>query len=197
MSRNNSDSSKLKPLYKKILYTEEQVQARVSEMAEEFLETYGDVDPIIFVSILNGAQPFSVDFVRAIARLDPYFHPNLQSMIISRYGPDREPGEPRVITDLPPDYRNLEGYSAFILEDLIDGGGTIDCATKHLRGYGANPVKSIVFVDKVKYPPIKTPIAMYGFKVPDVWVTGYGMDDARIKKEANRQMGHIAIANQD
>jgi hypoxanthine phosphoribosyltransferase len=181
------------PLYEKILFTEEEVDVRINEMAAEITERYNG-STALFVSLLNGAQPFTAKLMSAIWRHDPYFHPNVQSMIVSRYGPNREPGETRIVTDLPPGYRDLTGRHVILLDDLVDGGGTLEFAANHLLGYGAEKVDKVVLVKKQKQS-IGTEVTMFGFETPDTWLTGMGMDDERIASEGNRWAGWIAAAN--
>jgi len=183
--------------YNAILYSEEQVSQRIDEMAADVIARYRDTKTI-FVSLLNGAQPFTAKLMFAIQRLEPNFHPNVQSMIISHYGPNREPGPMRIVTDLPPEYRDLTGMLAVVLDDLVDRGGTLQYAAEHLRACGAESVESIVLVRKHKDPPIDSNIVLVGFNdAPDVWLTGMGMDDVSTAPEANRWAGWIAIANSD
>jgi len=183
-------------LYKEILYTESEVDARIAEMAVDITRNYKGTGTL-FVALLNGALPFTAKLMRAIQHHDPHFHPNVQSMIVSRYGSSREPGKPRLVTDLPPDYRVLTGRHVVLLDDLVDGGGTTDLTERHLYGYGAENVERIVLVKKLKKPPVKCSLAMYGFEAPDLWLTGMGMDNAHLAPEANRWAGWIAIANPD
>jgi len=182
------------PLYKELLFTKSQIEQRISEMAKEIIDKY-DHTNTIFVSLLNGAQPFTSMLMYAIAELDPYFQPNVQSMIVSRYGPNREPGPLRLVTDLPPDYRSLKGFKVILLDDLIDEGDTLEYAKEHLMGYGAESVDNVVLVRKIKDPTVQGGIALWGFEAPDVWLTGMGMDDERLGKEGNRWGSWIAIAN--
>jgi hypoxanthine phosphoribosyltransferase len=182
-----------KPLYEKIIFTEEEVNARINEMAADIVRLYSG-STTLFVSLLNGAQPFTAKLMSAIGRHDPYFHPNVQSMIVSRYGPNREPGETRIVTDLPPGYRDLAGKHVILLDDLVDGGGTLEFAANHLLGYGAEKVDKIVLVKKLKQST-GSPVAMFGFETEDTWLTGMGMDDERLSPEGNRWAGWIAIAN--
>ena len=183
--------------YKEILYTEEQVCERIDEMAAEVVARYRETSTI-FVSLLNGAQPFTARLMFAIQRLDPNFHPNVQSIIISHYGPNRTPGPLRVVTDLPPEYRDLTGMHAVVLDDLVDRGGTLHYAAEHLRACGAESVESIVLVRKHKDPPVNSNVVLVGFDdLPDVWLTGMGMDDQATAPEANRWAAWIAIANSD
>jgi hypoxanthine phosphoribosyltransferase len=181
-------------LYKELLFTEAEVDARIAEMAVEITERY-DPDTTMFVSLLNGAQPFTAKLMFAIQAHRPTYRPNVQSIIISRYGVNREPGPLRLVTDLPPEYRNLTGYRVVVLDDLIDGGETLAYARAHLRGYGATSVEYVVLVRKQKDQPMPPALALYGFETPDRWLTGMGMDDHRLGREANRWAGWIAIAN--
>ena len=181
-------------LYKKLLFTQSEVEARISEMASEIVRAY-DPAETLFVSLLNGAQPFASKLMYAIQLQDPYFHPNIQSLIISRYGLSREPGKIRVVTDLPPDNRDLTGRHVVLIDDLIDAGETLKYARQHLLEYKAKQVDSIVLVKKIKDPAVDGGVAMFGFEAPDEWITGMGMDDERLGREANRWAGWIAIAN--
>lgn len=181
--------------YARIVYSEEQVSQRIDEMAEQVIARYHGTRTI-FVSLLNGAQPFTAKLMFAIQRRDPTFHPNVQSLIISHYGPNREPGPMRVVTALPPDYRDLTGMRAVVLDDLVDRGGTILYAAEHLRARGAEHIESIVLVRKHKDPPVHGNVVLVGFDdAPDVWLTGMGMDDQATAPEANRWAPWIAIAN--
>ena len=181
--------------YKELLYSEEQVSQRIDELAAEVIARYRDTRSI-FVSLLNGAQPFAAQLMFAIQRRDPSFHPNVQSMIISHYGSNREPGAMRVVTDLPPEYRDLTGMRVVVLDDLVDRGGTLRYAAEHLHAYGAESVESIVLVRKRKDPPVESNVVLVGFDdAPDVWLTGMGMDDHSTAPEANRWAAWIAIAN--
>jgi hypoxanthine phosphoribosyltransferase len=181
-------------LYKKILFNADQVNARIDEMAEKIIASY-DSEATVFVSLLNGALPFSSKLMQAIQMRDPYYHPNVQSMIVSRYGRSRTPGPLQLITDLPPNYRDLTGKHVVLIDDLIDEGDTLKYAEEHLLKYGAKRVDNVVLVKKTKDPAVEAHVAMFGFEAPDVWLTGMGMDDERLGSEGNRWAGWIAIAN--
>ncbi|CAN5410942.1 hypoxanthine phosphoribosyltransferase [soil metagenome] len=181
-------------LYKELLFSAEQVTARINEIADQIIETYDSQDTV-FISLLNGALPFGSKLMQAIQTSDPYFHPNMQSMIVSRYGPNREPGKLQLVTDLPPSYRNLSGKHVVLIDDLIDEGDTLKFAEDHLLKYGARQVDNVVLVKKTKNPAIEAHVAIFGFEAPDVWLTGMGMDDERLGSEGNRWAGWVAVAN--
>ena len=180
-------------LYKEILYTEVEVDARIAAMAVDVTVDYKGTDNCSFVALLNGALPFTAKLMRAIEHHDP--NSNVQSMIVSRYGTSCEPGKPHLVTDLPPDYRELTRRHVVLLDDLVDGGGTTDFTERHLYGYGAASVERIVLVKKLDKLLVECNLAMYGFEVLDLWLTGMGMDNANLAPEANRWAGWIAIAN--
>jgi hypoxanthine phosphoribosyltransferase len=183
-------------LYGEVLIDEATITGRIDELAGEVIHRY-DPNSTIFVSLLNGAQPFASLLMFAIARQKPDFHPNIQSMIISRYGSGREGGAPELVTDLPPQYRELTGLTAVVVDDLLDGGGTYAYARKVLLGYGAAAVDMVTLGRKKKDPSVSVEgNLLVGFDdLPDVWLTGMGMDDTRITDEANRWFAGIAIAN--
>lgn len=181
--------------YKELLFTPEEVQAKIDEMAEKIVEKYRDKN-VLFVQLLNGSAPFASKLMFSIARIDPEFHPNLQSMIISRYGAHREPSAIKIVTDLPPEYRDLSGYEVVLIDDLIDEGHTLESGRQLLLDYGAESVECVALVKKMKTTEQSIGgAAVHGFDAPDVWLTGMGMDDQRIKAEGNRWFEGIAIAN--
>jgi hypoxanthine phosphoribosyltransferase len=180
----------------KILYSEQAVSDRITAMAADIVQAYANINPL-FVCLLNGGLPFASKLISAIQQQAPGFHPDLQTMLVSTYGSGRQPGKPRLVTDLPPDYRDLVGRHIILLDDLIDGGATLSFAKKHLFSYGARAIDCIVLVKKLKTAANHSDITMFGFEAPDVWLTGMGMDDARLGKEANRWAQWIAIASQD
>ncbi|MEO6109581.1 MAG: phosphoribosyltransferase family protein [Candidatus Saccharimonadales bacterium] len=194
-------------LYEELLFTEEQVTKRVDEMAEEIISQY-DPENTLFVGLLNGALPFHSALMKSIAHLDPEFHPNAQFMTLSRYGENREPVEqPRLVMDLPNAYADLTGQVVVVVDDLIDEGVTLNRARDIMLSRGAAEVNSLVLVKKDKeFVPLGNQairgMVKFGFAAPDKWLTGMGMDDARLTIDSNRLGGEgnrwapwIAIAN--
>src|SRR5689334_5655592 len=59
--------------YKEILYSAEEVSQRIDELAADVIARYRGTETM-FVSLLNGAQPFTAKLMFAIQRLDPNFH---------------------------------------------------------------------------------------------------------------------------
>ena len=72
-------------VYMKILYSTEQVEQRIKEMAREIITQYANEKPL-FVCLLRGAVPFTSQLMMNIAREDPSFHPDVIYMHASAYG---------------------------------------------------------------------------------------------------------------
>lgn len=185
------------PRFKQELYTPEQVDVRIEEMAGQLLEMYKG-KKVLFVQLLGGSQPFATKLMFALAKLDPDFQPNLQAMIISRYGESREAAEMKLVADLPEKYRDLAGYDVVLLDDLIDEGLTLEFARQILLDHGAESVENVVLVKKEKTTAqVVGSVALYGFTAPDEWLVGMGMDDPRVGAEGERWYAGIAIANDE
>ena len=193
MNEYNLSTNSNSEQYKQILFTKDQIVNKVHEMASNIVRTY-DSKRTVFICILNGGLPFSVMLMQAIESIDPSYNPNLQTIYVSRYAEQRMAGEIQVINDLTKKYKNLTGKDIIILDDLMDEGGTIEFLQKHVSGYGAESVHAYVLVKKDKKATTNNNVT-YGFNAPDKWLTGMGMDDARLGVEANRWAPWIALAN--
>jgi hypoxanthine phosphoribosyltransferase len=180
-------------LHSTILFDQVEVEKRVGELADALLARYDDSP--LFVCLMRGGVPFSSALMRTIARNDPSFHPELDYMTVSAYGPERELGEPRIVFDVGPD-KNLRGRDVVLLDDIIDTGTSASVCHKHLvEVHGANSCEAVVLVRRMSrkthlYAPI-----LSGFEVEtDAWLTGMGLDDSQLAPEANRWLPYIAVA---
>lgn len=181
------------PLYRRILFDEQQVQARIDELASNLIVTYEGKNPL-FVCLLRGGAPFAARLMFAIARLDPYFHPELDYMTVRSYGNARTAQAPKIIMNLSP-HTDPKNRPAIILDDVYDTGETALCTSQELLKRGATSVSACVLVKKQKLQAPFPGSFMYGFEAPAEWLTGMGLDDTRIASEANRWAGYIAVAS--
>jgi len=102
---------------KEILITEEQIQAKVRELAESINRDYRDKSPVL-VGVLNGAFVFLADLMR---HLDLSCTVDFVSW--SSYGKDTSSsGVFRIMKDLE---TNVESRHVLIVEDIIDTGLTL------------------------------------------------------------------------
>lgn len=155
---------------KEILCSEEDILKRITELAEEITGDYREKD-LVVVGILKGAVVFMADLIK---------HINLpiaiDFMAVSSYGKSSiSTGEVRIIKDL--DF-SVEGKDILIVEDIIDTGHTLNYLTDNLRKRGANSVEIVTLLDKPERRIVDVEVKYSGFKIPDEFVVGYGLDFA-------------------
>ncbi|MBI3624458.1 hypothetical protein HY218_02375 [Candidatus Saccharibacteria bacterium] len=186
----------LLPLHGEVLFDEREVRKRINEIAGETIERYRGVNPL-FICLLKGAAPFATDLMRNIARQDPFFHPQMDYMMVSTYGDERQPGVPKIVTDLDPKIREtIPGRTVIILDDVLEWGITVRYVSDVMFVREADAVDLIALVQKDM--PERTAFGnadIYGFRAPKAWLTGMGMDDVRVAPEGNRWLGYIATGN--
>lgn len=154
----------------KVLFTEEEIQKRVAELAEEIDNTYNG-SPIFLVCILKGSTPFTVDLMKRL-KSDVY----LDFMAASSYGAGTTSmGQLTMTKDLTVD---ITGKDVVIVEDIIDSGFTLSKIKEMLEGRGANSVRIATLLSKPSRRVVDVPVDFLGFEIPDEFVIGYGLDYA-------------------
>lgn len=153
----------------KILYSAEDVAARVDALADELAQVIDSEWRLI--ALLQGAMPFAMDLMRALARRD--VHPVLDCLWLESYRDARESsGKVVVRADVA---RAVDGKPALIVDDVFDSGRTIAFARAHLLAQGATATRAVAMIRK---PSARNePIEHIGFDAPDEFLIGYGMDD--------------------
>jgi hypoxanthine phosphoribosyltransferase len=175
-SESEFSNSNLEPLF-----SAEAIQARVAELGAEIARDYAGRNPLL-VGVLKGACIFISDLLRAIdLRL------GIEFIAISSYGSStRTSGEVRLVKDLDV---AVEGRDIIVVEDIIDTGLTLSYLLSNLRARGAHSVKLVALLDKFERREREVPIDYLGFKIPDAFVVGYGLDFA----ERYRNLPYIAV----
>jgi hypoxanthine phosphoribosyltransferase len=183
------------PLYSQLWRTEDEVQARINEMAIEITDHFDGEDPL-FVKLLMGGDPFATDLMKSIARQRPRFHHHLDAMIVSRYGAGRAGGELRIVTDLSPKAMAKDRH-VVLLDDITDTNETVRKTSQHLKVmHGVASVSVAVLVDRITPAQPEPGADFVGFTFEGgEWLTGMGLDDHNLAREGNRWAGFIAIAN--
>ena len=153
-----------------ILLTEEQIQAKVKELAAQLKEEYADKDPV-FVGVLKGVVMFFADMVREMD-----FPCQIDFMWISSYGSGTaSSGKMDVKKDVSAD---LKGRHVVILEDIFDTGNSLDFTYKHLLSKEPASLKICTLLDKPerRNPAVTLQPDYVGFTIPNAFVVGYGLD---------------------
>ena len=152
----------------KVLYSKEQIQDVTQKLGKKITKDLDRKDPLV-VCVLKGAAVFYSDLVRQI---DTYCE--LDFMDVSSYGNDTvSSGNVRILKDLD---RSVEGRNVLIVEDIIDTGKTLQSLVDLFKGRNADSIKICTLLDKPDRRSEKVVPDYIGFKVPNEFVVGYGLD---------------------
>jgi hypoxanthine phosphoribosyltransferase len=163
------------------LFSAEQIQSRIGELGAEIARDYAGLNPLLIV-VLKGAVVFASDLLRAID-----MRMGIEFMAISSYGSStRTSGEVRIVKDLDVP---IEGRDILVVEDIVDTGLTLSYLLANLHARGARSVKLAALLDKFERREREVEINYLGFRIPDAFVVGYGLDFA----ERYRNLPYIAV----
>ncbi|MGE5405940.1 MAG: hypoxanthine phosphoribosyltransferase [Candidatus Saccharibacteria bacterium] len=164
-----------------ILFSEEQIQTRVAEMAAEISRDYNG-QKLLVVGILKGAFIFMSDLIRAMD-----IDVQVDFMDVSSYGTSTESsGEVRIMKDLE---EPIEGRNVLVVEDIIDTGLTINYILEILHKRRPRTLRVCSFLDKPARRKVGVIPDYCGFQIPDHFIVGYGLDYA----EEYRALPHVCI----
>jgi hypoxanthine phosphoribosyltransferase len=157
-------------LVPRVFLTAEQIQRRVDEMGGQISADY-PVGPIYLISILKGAFMFLADLSRAIRTPS-----RIEFMGISSYGRGKtSSGQVRVTKDLDV---SIEGHHVLIVEDIVDSGVTLTYLLDVLEQRKPKSLAIATLLDKPERRLRPVEVSYVGFKIPDEFVVGYGLDFA-------------------
>lgn len=155
---------------KKVLLTKEEIDARVSEMGQQITEDYAGKDLVVII-LLKGAAWFATDLTRAIdlpLRVD--------FMVASSYGDGTSTsGSVKVRLDIN---ENINGKHVLLIDDIIDSGVTFAAISNMLKLQKPASLKTVALCDKADRRINGLEADYVGFKIPDEFVVGYGLDYA-------------------
>lgn len=152
----------------KIIFTEEEIKQRVSELGEMLTERYAGRDPL-FLCVLKGASVFFSDLIRCVeCPLEIDF------LRASSYVGMETSGEVKLnVSEIP----DLEGRDVVLVEDIVDTARTLSLLKKELSGRGAASIKVVCLLDKPSRRVVEGFSADFtGFAIDDLFVVGYGLD---------------------
>ena len=158
------------PDLESVLFTEAQIKARVKGLGKELKKAYG-TNEFTIVSIINGAVIFTADLMREIdnpVRLD--------CIRISSYGDrTKSVGIPQLVHSLTID---IAKRHVLLIDDILDTGKTISMVSGMIRKLNPASLKTCVLLDKQGRREVPFEADFVGFKIPDKFVVGYGLDFA-------------------
>jgi hypoxanthine phosphoribosyltransferase len=151
-----------------ILFTEEQIQTRLGELAAEIEKEYEGKD-ILLVGVLRGAVMVMADLARHFGR-----HLEMDWMAVSSYGSGtNSSGVVRILKDLDKD---ISGRDVLIVEDIVDSGLTLSWLVANLRSRGPASVEICTLLRKPASAKVEVDVKYVGFDIDPEFVIGYGLD---------------------
>lgn len=155
----------------RVLLTEEEVNKRISEVAEQINRDYAGRH-VHLICILKGGVFFTCELAK---RLD--LSVSLDFMSVSSYGNGTtSSGAVRIVKDLD---EPLEGKDVLIVEDIIDSGNTLHYLVEILYKRKPNSIRICTLLDKPERRTADVKVDYSGFNIPDEFVVGYGLDYAQ------------------
>jgi len=153
---------------KEVLFSEQDINKRIEELGMQISKDYEGKFPLL-VCILRGAFMFLADLVRKID-----IPISVDFMAISSYGGKTDStGQVKILKDLDTSIKNRH---VLIVEDIVDTGLTMDAVTRLLSTRKPASLKIASLLDKEERRLIPIKVDYYGFKVPNAFVVGYGLD---------------------
>ena len=165
----------------KVLFTEEQLSQRVSELAEQINRDYAGQE-VLLISVLRGSFVFMADLVRKLK-----IPCMVDFMACSSYGSGTSSsGQVKVTKDLS---QSIEGMNVLVVEDILDSGRTLSYLLKLLEARKPASIRLCTLLDKPERRVVPVHVNYTGFQIPDAFIVGYGLDYA----ERYRNLPYIGI----
>ena len=175
----------------KVLISRQDIAKRVSELGAQITKDFAG-ESVIFVGVLKGAAIFLADLARQVD-LDATF----DFIGVSSYGNRPSPaselksgwdstGEVRLLKDLD---QSIKEKNIILVEDILDTGLTMTYLKKMLLARQPKSLKVAALLDKPSRRKLPLEGDYVGFKIPDEFVVGYGLDYA----EKYRNLAEICI----
>ncbi len=175
--------NELSKYIKRVIFTEEEIKARIAEAAREVSAKY-EGKPLLLVSVLNGAFIFMADFCRALT-----IPCEIAFMCAKSYfDGTQSSGNVTITKDITQD---ISGYHIIVIEDIIDTGRTLAEIVNHLKKRSPLSLEVITLLDKPSRRTIEFTADRSLFTIPDYFVVGYGLDCG----EKFRNLPYIAEYN--
>ncbi|MHC6180682.1 hypoxanthine phosphoribosyltransferase [Clostridium sp. JNZ X4-2] len=153
---------------KNILITKDQIAGKISEIGKLLGQEYKGKN-LYVLSLLRGSFIFTSDLVREID-----LPLKIGFMTTSSYGTsETSSGKVKILNDILDD---IHGYDVLIVDDIIDTGITMNFVIDYIKSLGASSIKCCVLLDKPERRKVPLKPDFYCFKIPDVFVAGYGLN---------------------
>jgi len=163
----------MKTVLGSVLITEEEIRRRILEMGRQISRDYAG-RTVTFVGILKGSFVFLADLIRAVSHELPV---EVDFMSVSSYGDaTKTSGTVHIEKDLG---ISIEGKDVIIVEDIVDTGLTLLHVHNIFSARGARSLRVATLLEKPGNSKFNRPLDYVGFRIPNQFVVGFGLDYAQ------------------
>ncbi len=148
--------------------SEDQIQKKVKELGATLTKKFKGQD-VVAVCVLKGSFVFFSDLVRNIET-----DISCEFFGVSSYhGGTSSSGEVKVTLDLA---NPVEGKHVLLVEDIVDTGLTMNYLKSAILSRKPKSLTTIALLEKPEALKVPCEIDLVGFKIPNDFVVGYGLD---------------------
>lgn len=169
----------------RVLFTEEQIAARVAEIGKELSVKFRGEKPLM-LCVLRGAAFFFTDLCR---KMDCLMDMDFISAS-SYFDGTKSSGTVRLMKDSSID---MTGRHVVIVEDIIDTGLTLSFLKKLFAAREPLSITTVTFLDKQTGEPNRGEVDYCGYLIPNEFVVGYGLDYA----DYYRNLPYIGVLKEE
>jgi hypoxanthine phosphoribosyltransferase len=171
----------LAPNIERVLFTEEQIDRRIREVAAKITQDYQG-RTVKLVGVLKGSIFFLTELARRIE-----VPVKVDFLAISSFSnKSGAPGLVRIAKDLDD---SIEGEDVLLVEDIVDTGFTLRYLLQTLAGRAPNSLSVCTFLDRNSRRIVQVRLDYRCFEIPDRFVVGFGLD----YNQLYRNLGYVAV----
>ena len=169
----------------RIYLTHEEIQERIKQLGKQISRDYQDKKPI-FIGVLNGAYIFLADLMRHVS-----IPCEVDFLKLSSYGDEKvSSGEVQSLKEIDAEIKNRH---VILVEDIVDTGLSMKYLVEKLNQKNPQSLTVITLLHKYQATKYDVQIDYTGFKIPNLFVLGYGLDYA----QEGRNLAQIYILQED
>ena len=171
----------LAPGVERVLFTEEQIAARIHEVAAKISQDYQG-RTLKLIGVLKGSVFFLTELARHLE-----IPVKIDFLAISSFSnKSGAPGLVRIAKDLD---ESIEGEDVLLVEDIVDTGFTLRYLLQTLSGRAPNSLAVCTFLDRNSRRIVQVHLDYSCFEIPDRFVVGFGLD----YQQLYRNLGYVAV----
>ena len=156
---------------KGVLISKSELQDRIQQLGQDINRHYQDQE-LVIVGVLSGTVLFLADLLRELT--GPV---QVDFVGVSSYRDGTTSGS---LEFTRPTKLNLAGRHILFVDDILDAGHTLTAVKQQLSQQQPREIRTCVLLEKTARREVKIEADYVGFRIPDYFVVGYGLDFAEL-----------------